>query len=158
MGLLVGCALVLCACYAPDVRDCTRSCASNADCVTAQVCNADHMCSAPAITSCSELAVDARARDAPEQTMHDAAVDAAPLLATLKIHDDGPGSVHSLIGNCDVADCTFTAAPDVPLTLTAVPHQDKMFQQWTSVACMGQPVTCQLTPLAGITLVTAKFH
>ena len=160
MGILIAFAVVLCACYSPDVRDCTRACESNADCVAAQACNADHMCAAPSITSCAEPPmVDAPLADAPAQTVHhDAAIDAAIPIATLQIHIDGPGEVDTPVGNCTMSDCTLHAAPNVALTLTAVAHQDKMFMSWTTPACMGQLAMCHLTPAVGITMVSAKFH
>lgn len=157
MGVLVAFALLLCACYSPEIHDCTHACASSADCVSAQACNANHMCAAPDITSCAELLVDARNGDGPA-AQRDAAIDAPVPIATLMIHNDGPGEVDTLVGNCTMADCTLHAAPNVQLTLTAVPHPMKMFEQWTSAACMGQGATCHFTPPAGTTAISAKFH
>jgi hypothetical protein len=158
MGFLAAFALLLCACYSPDIRDCTRACASSSDCVTSQICNGDHMCAAPSIASCSELGVDARMADG-QVVKHDAAIDAPSPIATLMIHIDGPGTVTSSTGeSCNVVDCTFHAAPNVVLTLTALPHMNKMFDQWQSNACQDQPAICHLTPPAGTTTVSAKFH
>ncbi len=156
MGILVAFVVLFCACYSPDIRDCTRACASSADCVASQVCNADHMCAAAAIASCA--AVDARDIDSPVVVHHDAAIDAPPLIATLLIHNDGPGEVDTLLGNCTLADCTLHATPNVALTLTAVPHPTKVFDGWTSVACMNQSATCHFTPPAGTTQISAKFQ
>ena len=144
MGLLIALALVLGACYAPEVRDCVLACSADTDCVGGQVCTADHLCAGPALASgCAELS-------------RDGGVD-APAPIALHIHIDGPGTVTVAGGNtCDGADCTFPIAKNVPATLTAAPHGNHPFERWTSAICMGQPAVCTFTPTADST-VAAKF-
>ncbi|HSN28352.1 MAG TPA: hypothetical protein VLT45_18835, partial [Kofleriaceae bacterium] len=62
----VAAAALLAGCYSPDLRDCTVSCASSADCAGAQVCNASHLCAAQDV-ACSTMT----------STPHDAAIDTA---------------------------------------------------------------------------------
>jgi hypothetical protein len=146
------------ACYAPNAPQCTRECAADSDCVSDQRCNQDHFCALPSVTSCDQLA-DARQADAIDAAIvHDATPDAPPV-ATLSIHVDGPGSLNDDYGHiCNGGDCVFVETPNMTLALTAVPHVGKVFEKWTSVACMGQPVICHLTPPVGVTAVGVKFH
>jgi hypothetical protein len=147
MGFLIALALVLGACYAPEVHDCVLACAADNDCVQGQVCTADHWCAAPALAGgCVELSRDAGV-DAP-----------GPGTIDLHIQIDGPGTVTITGGNtCDSTACTFPIAKNVPAVLTAAPKGSHPFDRWTSTICTGQPAVCTFTPTADST-VAAKFH
>lgn len=170
MAVLIRAVLLaaLAACYSPDVRDCTVSCASSADCAGAQVCGADHLCAMPAIAgTCARQpppGVDAATGDAPALedapvVPVDAAIDAAPM-------PDAPptGALHLKItghgqlvagGNSCAMDCTFQL-PQVPIDVVAVAAGDQVLESWTEGPCAGMTTTtCTVTPPV---TVGAKFH
>lgn len=169
MGLLIRLAFVLAiaGCYAPDVRDCTRSCASDDDCVSSQVCTTDHFCAAPGLaTGCTELVHDASVVDAPDghppphdaMPPHDAPMPDAWPTVNLMIQIDGSGMVTLTGGGtCDATACTLPAPKGLPATLTAVGHGTHTFEKWTSTTCANQPAVCTFTPTAATT-VSVKFH
>ena len=159
MGLLrIALALAVTACYAPDIRDCTLACAADTDCVTGQVCTADHWCAAPALSSgCGELARDAGADSSRDARPADARPDAEVDIISLHIHIDGQGFVVVTAGpTCDASDCTFAIPKGVPAILTAMPHGNHPFERWTSPVCMDAPTACAFTPTTNVT-VSAKF-
>jgi hypothetical protein len=161
------------ACYSPQLRDCTVSCATDDDCAGAQVCGADRMCAMPAVADhCSALTVvDA---GAPSDAHHDAAItkdaaidaaipiDAPPLQQiTLHVHITGKGSVFvDGHGNCAAqgpqhGDCLFTVVARVAESLHALAEPGQQFTAWTSPACQGQGATCVLTPTTAVTVSVA---
>lgn len=163
MGVLRYLALAVAAlpaCYAPEVRDCTVSCASASDCAAGQVCGEDAFCAAPEVAGrCAQATADAGADGKPDgkpppdaPPPPDAAPDAPPpLTVQLQIHIDGRGSVSSLAtGSCDAgsgsADCVETIAKNVPLTLHAQPKNGWRFDKWRSRTCGGAPALCTFVP------------
>lgn len=133
------------ACYSPETRDCTVTCAAATDCAHGQVCGTDGFCAAPAAAG------------------HCTSVDAAtpPDLVTLEIMIMGPGTVAvEGVGVCDSSTgphCTFQIAAQVARQLTATPGQDHELAKW-SMACSGNNPTCALTPVGPLTQVGAKFQ
>ena len=77
-GFSLACVIAVVGCYAPRVRDCALSCATDADCVNGQRCGTAGLCAAPALmNSCTgdAAATDAgrdagRERDARDATEH----------------------------------------------------------------------------------------
>jgi hypothetical protein len=157
----------LAGCYSPDLRDCTVTCASSADCVGSQICGADHFCSMPAKAgTCSRTTPDASI------TMIDAspAVDAHPpppidahqpppppdaaTLESLELVLMGHGHLVTGSHTCDT-DCTYML-PLQPVDVVAVAGGDWMFSGWTVGPCIGsQSTTCTVTPPA---IVGARFR
>jgi hypothetical protein len=147
-------ALLGAACYAPDLRDCTVSCASQSDCAGDQICGGDHLCAVSARASqCARDAdtadadpLDAAARDAalgPDARAVDAEpADAAPSVI-LHLHADGMGEITTSTGaSCDSegsahGDCMIAVPEDSPITLDAVGENGQVFQQWMGMACSG---------------------
>ena len=170
-GLLTGC-------YSPQLRDCTVSCESSADCAGAQVCGADHLCAAKG-TSCassSNAPQDATAAsdgegpsdaprandagrpiDAPRPIDAAPPVDAPPPPVNLHLHVDGHGQLTEGAHTC-TADCTYAVARGVPLVIVAQALGHDQFIGWTQGPCVGQPTqTCMVTPTANVT-VAVRFH
>ena len=156
------------ACYSPELRDCTVSCESRADCGTGQLCNGDHLCAAPTVASCrGGVPIDAAPSDA--VTDDDAPIgppiDAPlPLLATLVVSIQDKGSVTVTgFGTCDsdppsAGHCMYQVPLGGTLQLVAVPHTDRMFDKWPTEACKDQPPTCTLVVTQATTQVAAKFR
>lgn len=162
--------LSLTACYTPDLRDCTVTCASSDDCAGAQICGGDHFCALPAIAgTCARQQVpdaggaapdDGPARDAGDTpidahvTPVDAAMPDAPPLATLHLKVMGHGQLVAGTHTCTM-DCMFQV-PAVPIDVIAVGTGDQVLDKWSEGPCMGShAATCTVT--APIT-VAAKFH
>lgn len=164
-------ACVLAGCYSPDLRDCTVSCASSADCAGAQVCNAG-MCAAKDVT-CSTMttqppgdaSADAGVISDASHTPIDAPrmIDAAPpppdtpAPVIVHLHVDGHGQLtmgtHSCQGDCDVP-VTHGAVE----TVLAQGLGDQAFRGWTQGPCVGSQLpTCTFTASANLT-VGARFH
>lgn len=155
------------ACYSPDVRDCTVSCATASDCAAGQVCGSDAFCAAPEVAGSCARRPDAGAppdaidlSDAPRPPP-DAAPDAPPRTVQLQLHVVGRGSVSSLVtGSCDAgsgsADCVYAVPEDLPLTLHARAKNGWRFDGWRSSPCDDQPALCTLIPTAP-TYVEAVF-
>ena len=169
----VATALVLVAgCYSPDLRDCTVSCASSADCAGAQVCSSDHFCAATGMTCTGVTPSDAHLAtgDAPADP-HDAAtpvdahvtpvdaappIDAAPLTVQLHEHVDGHGAIFLGTFSC-TTDCNYQVIVGVPLSVTAIPAGNQRFDRWSQGPCNGsQNATCSFTPTTPLT-VAARF-
>lgn len=156
----------LSACYSPDVRDCSVTCASSADCAGAQICGADHFCAMPETAgTCARqqgmpdagTAPDA-ARDADITPPADAALpDAppdAPATGALHLKVGGHGQLVADGHTCTM-DCTFQV-PLVTIDVVAMGLGDQVLDKWTEGPCVGsQSTTC--TVLAPVT-VGAKFH
>jgi Leucine-rich repeat (LRR) protein len=74
----------------------------------------------------------------------------------LTVVRDGPGTVSSSpVGIACGGVCSATFAPDVPVTLTAVPEAASTFLGWGG-ACAGAAPTCDLT-MDSVRTVTASF-
>ena len=151
LGWAVAAALVtLAGCYAPSLRDCTVSCASQRDCADGQVCGSDGLCASPGVAGhCA----------AP----NDAAVADAPATISLRVQVSGKGSItvddHGACSSEDPqhGDCTYEIAPRVAQSVHALPIQpDQVFQSWTSATCSGHGANCTFTPTAATT-IAAKF-
>ena len=177
MALLAGVAaalLLVTGCYSPDLRDCTVSCASSADCAGAQVCSSDHFCAASGMTcghvsKPDDAAVDpsdgtpgAPPRDA-AMPPHDAAapidaaipIDAATEVA-LHLHVDGNGSLSFDAHSC-TADCTYMVAIGVSITVLATPAPNQHLDKWTEGPCKGSHfLTCTFTPTVPV-FAAVKF-
>lgn len=154
------------ACYTPDLRDCTVTCASASDCVGGQVCGADHLCAAPAIAgTCAHLGTDGGVAvddDAPgvddaARPPHDGPPPPdAPPFVMLHFHVDGHGELVAGAFVC-TADCTDQVPTGVPIDVVANATEDQMFVQWTAGPCMGSKTpTCTVTPKMDM-MVAAKF-
>jgi hypothetical protein len=171
-GYAIGAALVtLAGCYAPSLRDCTVSCASQRDCAGEQLCGSDGLCASPEVAG--RCAAPSPAPDAgPEldagptrdaaSAVIDAAPDAPPMIA-LRVQVMGHGSIvvvgHGVCSSEDAqhGDCTFDVAPHVAQTVQAVPVLlDEGFASWTSQTCKSQGASCTFTPVIA-TAVAAKF-
>jgi len=139
----------LAGCYSPDLRDCTVSCASSADCAGAQVCGSDHFCAQPAAAgTCTRTAPDAAV------PATDAAPPDAPATAMLELVVTGHGQLVAGSHLC-MTDCTYEL-PLVPIDVVAVGAGDQTFDKWTLGPCVGsQSTTCTVTPPA---TVGVKFH
>ena len=165
MALLAraGTLAALAGCYSPDLRDCTVTCASSADCAGAQVCGADHLCVQPAASgTCARIAGDAAVAmpdggttDAP--TPRDAALPDAPGPVKLHLKVDGHGELVAGTQTCAM-DCTYEVAYGVAIEIAAIAAADQRFDAWTAGPCMGSSTTiCTVTPTADVTL-GAKFR
>ncbi len=163
MGVLacaVAAALVaLAGCYAPSLRDCTVSCASQRDCADGQVCGSDGLCASPGVAGHCERDAGMRRDAAPA----DAPAADAPATISLHVQVIGKGSItvddHGVCSSLDPqhGDCTYEIAPRVAQSVHALPIQaDQIFQSWTSATCSGQGASCTFTPTAATT-IAAKF-
>ena len=166
---VVAAASLLASCYSPDLRDCTVSCASSADCAGAQVCNASHLCAEkdvacstmttmPPRDAASDSTVPADARNAPPV---DAAppppIDAPPPPVIVHLHVDGHGTLTTGTTVCQ-DDCNVSVAPGTPVNVVAQGLGDQHFVGWTMGPCVGSQLpTCALTPTMNVT-VGARFH
>lgn len=174
LGRALALSFVMSACYSPDLRDCTVSCAAAGDCASGQVCGATGFCAAPDV-SCvvSDAGVtvqDARAMDAQSFTPQDAAPDApappdAPTTSTLHVHVDGQGRVTITgVGTCAAGppqqgDCMFPVLTNIPLVATASPYSDWRFEKWTSTQCaMESTQTCTFAAHGATTNLSLKFR
>ena len=141
VAIVAACALAS-ACYSPDALDCTVTCSAPTDCLSGQVCGADHFCASPEISGrCSPT--DAR-REAPVE---------------LQIQIQGMGMVTLMGGGtCSGVGppCFVTAQLGAPATLQAAPGVGQQFDQWSDQSCQGQPATCTFTPVDAVVL-QAKF-
>ena len=168
---------LLAACYSPEVRDCTVSCASPDDCAAGQMCGADGMCASPEraghcfaqpeiVDDAGVADGDARdgAVDAP--VMVDAAVDARPdappPTVDLHVKISGRGRVVAPGIACDSeppdhGDCHFTVLAGATLTLFAWPHVGQSFDKWQGGPCAGQDASCTFTPSSSVT-AAVKFE
>jgi hypothetical protein len=172
LARLVAASALLAGCYSPELRDCTVTCESAADCAGAQVCSSDHLCAAQGMT-CSSVAAPhdaARGEDGPSDARagggdapHDAAmpvdartIDAPPPQVTLHVHVDGHGTIHFGTFSCAM-DCNYQVTPGLSITLLAVPGNDQRLDRWTQGPCMGsQLTTCTFTPTMNLT-VAGRF-
>jgi hypothetical protein len=158
-------------CYAPDLRDCTVTCAATSDCAGSQVCGPDHFCAAAALAgNCAspgapDASIDARHHPPPHA---DAALDAAPdaggETVRLAIQIDGRGLVAlESGGSCSSAEipegteCTLLAPRGLPATLFAIALDDQVFDRWTTPTCALQGATCVLLPFLDVD-VGARFR
>jgi hypothetical protein len=154
----------LAGCYAPSLRDCTVSCASQRDCAGGQVCGSDGLCAAAELAGrCASAMLDA-GPDRDAGLLHDAGPTTdASVMISLRVVVTGKGSIvvdgNTVCSSLDPqhGDCTYDIAPHVAHNAHAVSIQlDQVFGGWTSVACSGQGATCVFTPVAAIS-IAAKF-
>jgi len=167
MALLSRAAALAClaACYSPDVRDCSVTCASSVDCAGAQVCGADHFCAMPEIagTCARQQGMPDAGGTAPDAELPpdagitppaDAAPPDAPATGTLHLKVGGHGQLVAGGHTCTM-DCTFQV-PLVTLDVVAVGLGDQVLDKWTEGPCTGShATTCTVTPPV---TVGAKFH
>lgn len=170
-GLAISAALVVTACYSPDLRDCTLSCSSASDCAADQVCGSDHFCAAPEIAGrCSSLPPDAGSgnRDAGirDARLPDARPDAppdAPTEAVLSIEIAGKGQISMLgVGTCDSegpqhGSCTFVVSRGALVTAQASASSDWRFEKWTSAPCATSPIALCTFIAGGPLTIGVKF-
>ena len=169
LALVAAGALLFSGCYAPGVRDCTVSCASERDCASGQVCGSDGMCAAADVAGrCAELARDAGPRhDArPFRDAGDPDLDAGPdATQTVVLHVQimGKGAVLvDGVGACSSkdpqhGDCMYDVIPGVVQVAHAFEiDRDEPFAMWTSPTCAGQGARCVFTPIAA-TAIAARF-
>jgi hypothetical protein len=131
MAVLTLLTVVLAACYSPDVRDCSVTCATADDCIDGQTCSTG-LCATPGITC--KLPVAPPVPTPP-----------APNTIAITVTIAGHGSV-ALDGvtMCDAGACTemIDSGVSVALTASPMPH----FVGWTG-ACQGPDPTCVLVPI-----------
>jgi len=155
-------------CYDPQLRDCSVSCTSAADCAPTQTCGSDGKCAAPEHAgNCGALEVidagttdgssDGRVIDGPNVP-----VDAATMQVVLQIEIKDQGAVNVQgIGTCAYTApmhiCQFGVPQGAPRLLTASPATDFRFEKWEDPTCLGQDETCTFIPTALFTEVKAKF-
>jgi hypothetical protein len=150
----------LAACYSPDVRDCSVTCASSADCAGAQICGADHFCAMPEIAgTCAhqQAMPDAATPDAGDAGVTppvDAAPPDAPATGALHLKVGGHGQLLAGGHTCTM-DCTFQV-PLVTIDVVAVGLAGQELDKWTEGPCAGSHATT-CTVIAPVT-VGAKFH
>ncbi len=180
---LVASLAALGACYSPDFRDCSVTCAATTDCASGQVCGTDRLCAGPELAGrCASQVADAEivdprpdgrppsdARppaDASTEPPSDAPrPDAAvPAQGLLHVKVSGAGNVDVVgIGVCGAAaapnaECTYTVTLGVVLSLKATANPDATFDKWSTTACANQGPICSLTPVLPSTDVQAKFR
>lgn len=170
MGILIAVVigLLLAACYAPRLRDCTVICDATSDCASGQVCGPDHLCATPDVAGrCADQGrgmADATPVDATpvDATSADARPD-APTTVKLRVEVMGKGSVVvDGRGTCSSREpqdgkCTYDIAPGVLQRASAIAiESDHVFLGWGTEPCSGQPAICTFTASAATTVV-AKF-
>ncbi|MEJ7599814.1 MAG: hypothetical protein WKG01_18050 [Kofleriaceae bacterium] len=167
--------LLLPACYAPDLRDCTVTCVAATDCASGQVCGPDSYCASPQVagncTTPDANEPDGSLRDGGprDAAPRDAAmvdsrppVDAIEGRADMHIIANGDGRITaSGIGACDKlgpteGDCTFSVTIPRSVTLTATPHVGSKFDKWEMGPCAPASVMCSFEMTTAI-LAKAKF-
>ncbi len=166
----VAAAALLAGCYSPDLRDCTVSCASSADCAGTQVCNASHLCaekdvacstmtSTPQDAAIDTPVIDAiDTIDAPRPPIDAAAppID-APAPVIVHLHVDGHGQLAEGTTTCQ-SDCDVSETRGAVVTVLAQGLGDQQFRSWTQGPCVGSQLpTCTFTATANVT-VGARFH
>ena len=143
MRLALLCSVLLGACYAPELSDCTVTCTRENECAADQTC---------AGGKCAASGVDCRE---PEPTPK-------PMVA-LRVDVEGEGSVVITgVGLCGGPGpppretCTWMVERGITLQLSAQVVTDKEFDKWTTPVCAGQDATCSVTATSALT-VGAKF-
>jgi hypothetical protein len=163
MAVLIALAAMLCACYSPELHDCTLACASSNDCAGDQTCTADHLCAASGATCAADAG---RSIDAPQQhAPPPPPPDAAGVIA-LHVHVDGAGAVTA--SPCDTSctcdspllesDCVIDVVDVTQAQLAATPHTGEEFQTWMGPPCMGQPATCVFATMPTPAMISVKFR
>ncbi len=159
--------LALGACYAPELRDCAVTCASNDDCAPGQTCGTDRWCTGPASSGpCDSIEeaplVDAAVATDAAASAIDASVDATPpgmVQLVVKISGHGVVTIAGT-GTCTDAapghQCTFAVPSGLPRQLVATGTAGHDFDKWLD-ACLGQGATCGLSLVAATTTAQAKF-
>jgi hypothetical protein len=160
----------LTACYSPDVRDCSVTCASSTDCAGAQVCGADHFCAMPEVAgTCARHQAGPDAGDdapgpapdggvtppvdAPVTPVDAAMPDASPFVE-LHLQVMGHGQLNAAGHTCS-GDCTYQVLP-LPTDVVAIGSDDQVLEKWTAGPCAGSHVAiCTVIPPV---TVGAKFH
>ena len=144
--------LTLAGCYEPDYATCTVTCRSDALCASDQVCGPEGLC-APAGVSCAAGELDAPA------AVVDAPVDPPDPPPTgklrISIRDQGTVAVGTL-GSCAMMMCELDVPLGAPITLTATPGAERIFERWGQ-GCAGTQPTCVITPNGPMTNAEARF-
>lgn len=162
-------ALSLFACYSPELADCTVTCTDDTDCGGGQQCTRGR-CAGEGV-SCDTVSANVPDAGAlppdtavqPDAPTPDAPPDAPPQPPTttlrVRIEDNGRVTPSGYpVCTADDEECTYTVDAGQPITLTAVPNGNRVFERWEE-ACEGQPQICVVFPQAGTqTRVTAKFR
>ncbi|MEJ7599815.1 MAG: hypothetical protein WKG01_18055 [Kofleriaceae bacterium] len=137
--------LLLGACYAPELADCTVTCAREDECAADQACSGGR---------CAASGVDCREEPTPTPV---------PRVA-LKVEVEGEGSVVITgVGVCAWQDghasletCNWMVDRGTALQLSAKIVTNKVFDKWTTAVCAGQDATCNVTATSALT-IGAKF-
>lgn len=157
-ALLAGLMASTPACYDPELRDCSVTCAAASDCAGGQVCGSDGYCSAPSVAgSCARDDVGGGGGEF---------LDAGPMVdasgPVLRITISGGGKVEVSMptftcNSRDTGDCTVSVTAGATLRLTAKSSGDRRFDGWTTSNCASQDATCHLTATPTTTVVGARF-
>ncbi len=172
-------ALTLVGCYSPDLADCTVTCAADTDCGGGQTCNggqcareglscatgagtdADIAMPPDAMADSAPLRPDAASQLDPDAPVAEPDAPPPPPTTTLrvKVKDHGRVTPGGLVPCTDEQDeCIYTVEVGEPITLTAMPQGNRVFEKWEE-ACEGQPTPiCVITVGSTQTKVTAKFR
>jgi hypothetical protein len=153
--------LLLAACYQPEVRDCTVTCAHAGDCADGQVCGRDGYCAAPAVAGTCGFVVDA-ATSADASPSDAPPSDAGTAQLHVIVQGRGKVSVDPLGMECTGTntadgDCMFDVPSGASEMLTPVQtNPQSSFVDWTTANCAGM-TACTVTVDPPVTLVTAMF-
>ena len=128
--------LAFAACYAPDTRDCTLTCAAATECGDGQQCTGG-LCAAPGTTCTSDAALHV-------QIMGKGSV-VVDTIAVCASDNDTKG------------DCMLHVPMRVIRQLVAQPVDEHAFAGWSG-ACAGSDATCSLVPVSAMTQVGARFE
>jgi hypothetical protein len=153
--------VALAACYSPDLRDCTVTCESTADCAAGQICGEDGFCAVRDVAGgCVIAERDAGVIDPDTATPNDTTTpNDTNDLGLLQLTITGHGTVHVFgVGSCDwkVDPCTYELPLDDVVTLLAIPAEDYALERWSS-ACAGSIATCTLA-IAPHQIAGAEFR
>jgi hypothetical protein len=156
--------LGLAACYRPDTRSCTVTCADPGDCAGGQTCS-DGWCVAPeAAGTCAAPAdADPGRPDGPPGAI-DAGADAAPATLHVVVQGRGKVVVDPLGVEClgtqgTPGDCLFPVGAGTTQTLLPVEtNPNSPFVGWTTANCLAEPGACTLDMDGDVVLVGASFE
>jgi len=142
--LPLGTALVVSACYEPELDECVRACDGRDDCMAGQVCGSDGWCASPDNAGrCAAMLDHTRLR--------------------LLVEGVGTLAVSPLDVACAGAprgegDCTVSAAVGTEVTIVPLASRTRWrFDAWTTDACADAESTCTVVVQPPETLVGARF-